>query len=207
MANNIQRQHITYNDVHNTIRSVAPSIAQEFNPDLLIAIGGGGFFPARVMRTFLRAETKKPLQIQAIGLSLYEPIPGTTVQQIGREVIRKQWLGSDAKKLLLGKRNLIIDDVDDSRITLHYAITELQKDVENELLAYPEEERKSLREATRFGVFVVHMKRKPKSANLPPGTLYYAGAEVESVWLEYPWEALDIEEHDRAARKGKEGGF
>jgi hypothetical protein len=63
------------------------------------------------MRTFLREETEhKALQIQAIGLSLYEPVEGTALrvtipfvsmlnafkgtsaEQIGHEVIRTQWL-------------------------------------------------------------------------------------------------------------------
>ncbi|KAF8343404.1 hypothetical protein F5887DRAFT_886674 [Amanita rubescens] len=198
MADEIQHLHVTYNDIHNLIRSATPQIAREFNPDLLIAIG---FFPARVMRTLLRAETNnKTLQIQAIGLSLYEPVPGTTVEQLGQEVIRTQWLGSDAKKLLVGKRNLIIDEVDDSRKTLHYALSELQKDVDIELLAYPEQERQQLRAATQFGVFVVHNKIKVKLADLPIGTPYYAGTEVGNVWLEYPWEAINIEEHDGLAR-------
>ena len=44
-------------------------------------------------RTFLREETgNKTLQIQAIGLSLYEPLEGTKAEQIGQEVIRTQWL-------------------------------------------------------------------------------------------------------------------
>jgi len=44
-------------------------------------------------RTLLREETgKKTLQIQAIGLSLYEPLEGTTAEQIGNEVVRTQWL-------------------------------------------------------------------------------------------------------------------
>lgn len=38
---------------------------------------------------------KKTLQIQAIGLSLYEPLPGTTAEQLGNEVIRTQWLYVD----------------------------------------------------------------------------------------------------------------
>ncbi|KAK2463711.1 hypothetical protein APHAL10511_004462 [Amanita phalloides] len=202
MASEIQHLHVTYNDIHNLIRRATPRIAQDFNPDLLIAIGGGGFFPARLMRTFLRGDTNnKTLQIQAIGLSLYEPLPGTTVEQMGQEVIRTQWLGADAKKLLLGRRSLIIDEVDDSRKTLHYALSELQKDVESELMRYPEQEREKLRATTEFGVFVVHNKKKAKLAELPPGTLYYAGAEVGHVWLEYPWEAIDIEEHDRRAER------
>ncbi|KDR65735.1 hypothetical protein GALMADRAFT_260142 [Galerina marginata CBS 339.88] len=199
--NEIQYWHVTYNDIHNLIRQSTPKIATEFNPDLLIAIGGSGFFPARVMRTFLREQTlNKSLQIQAIGLSLYEPVEGATAEQLGNEVIRTQWLGPDSGKLLLGKRNLIVDEVDDTRKTLHYALSELKKDVETELLSYPEEQREALRSATHFGIFVVHNKLKSKLAELPSGTPYFAGEEVGDVWLNYPWEAIDIGHHDiRAA--------
>ncbi|KAK7012282.1 hypothetical protein R3P38DRAFT_3210092 [Favolaschia claudopus] len=156
------------------------------------------------MRTFLREVTEhKALQIQAIGLSLYEPVEGTSVDQIGQEVIRTQWLGPDSGKLLLGRRNLIVDEVDDTRKTLHYALSELQKDVEVELLKYPESERAALREATKFGIFVVHNKNKAKLAELPADIPYYAGATVEDLWLDYPWEAIDIEAHDRDAAADK----
>jgi hypothetical protein len=44
-------------------------------------------------RTFLRGSTEnKTLRIYAIGLSLYEPLEGTTAEQIGHEVIRTQWM-------------------------------------------------------------------------------------------------------------------
>lgn len=43
-------------------------------------------------RTMLRAATDKKIQIQAIGLSLYEPIDGVAEEHIGEEVIRTQWL-------------------------------------------------------------------------------------------------------------------
>ncbi|KAF5383836.1 hypothetical protein D9615_003677 [Tricholomella constricta] len=200
----VQHWRVTYNDIHNLIRSVTPKIAEEFNPDIMVAIGGGGFFPARVMRTFLRETTEnKSLQIQAIGLSLYEPLPGTTQEQIGREVVRTQWLSPNPGKILLGKRILIVDEVDDTRKTLHYALSELQKDVEAELLSSPELERDVLRAATKFAIFVVHNKNKPKLAELPSGTPYYAGENVDDLWLDYPWEAIVIEEHDRLAALDK----
>ncbi|KAJ6518622.1 hypothetical protein C8R45DRAFT_948722 [Mycena sanguinolenta] len=199
----VQHLRVTYNDIHNLIRKSTPEIAK-YDPGLLVAIGGGGFFPARVMRTFLREVTEhKALQIQAIGLSLYEPVEGTSAEQIGHEVIRTQWLGPDSGKLLLGRKNLIVDEVDDTRKTLHYALSELQKDVEEELLKHPEPERAALREATKFGVFVVHNKNKAKLADLPSDLPYFAGATVEDVWLDYPWEAMDIEEHDRQAAADK----
>ena len=48
-----------------------------------------------------------------------------------------------------------------------YALHELKKDVEDELLQYPESEREALRSATKFAVFVVHNKEKAKLADLP----------------------------------------
>ncbi|KAG6899877.1 hypothetical protein C0993_005847 [Termitomyces sp. T159_Od127] len=211
----VKHWHVTYNDIHNLIRGVTPKLAQEFNPELMVAIGGGGFFPARVMRTFLREITdNKALQIQAIGLSLYEPLPGTTQEQIGKEVITKSrktvaWKeGPYCRKIV--ESSMIIefhlctqDEVDDTRKTLGYALTELRKDVEEELLNYPESEREALRTATKFAIFVVHNKNKPKLAELPKDTPYYAGEEVQDVWLDYPWEAMDIAEHDRLAAEDK----
>ncbi|KAH9945720.1 hypothetical protein B0H21DRAFT_860285 [Amylocystis lapponica] len=181
---------VTYNDVHNIIRRSAVHIA-DFKPDLLIAIGA-------LRRTFLKDKsTKRNIPIHAIGLSLYESLPGTTAEQIGNEVIRTQWLGPESGKILLGRKALIVDEVDDSRKTLHYAVSELQKDVERELAALPESERAAQR--TKFAVFVVHNKLKPKFAELPPDIPYFVGAEVDDLWLDYPWEAVDIEEHDRLA--------
>jgi len=191
----------TYNDIHNIIRRASEKIADEFKPDLLIAIGGGGFFPARVMRTYLKdPSTKRNIPIHAIGLSLYESLPGTTEEQMGNEVIRTQWIGPDTK-ILLGRRVLIVDEVDDSRQTLHYAVSELQKDIERELQSLPEAEREAKR--THFAIFVVHNKLKTKVKDLPADLKYYPGAEVGDVWLDYPWEAKDIEEHDRLASLAK----
>ncbi|THH10736.1 hypothetical protein EW145_g1123 [Phellinidium pouzarii] len=196
-----QHRRVTYNDVHNIIKKAAVKIAP-WKPDLLIAIGGGGFFPARVMRTFLKdPETKKNIPIYAIGLSLYEALPGTTAEQIGNEVIRTQWLGSEGAKVLLGRRALIVDEVDDSRKTLHYAVKELKADVEKELLALPEDQRDAAR--TQFSVFVVHNKLKEKAGNFPDDLPYFPGEEVPDYWLDYPWEVVDIEEHDRLAAEDK----
>lgn len=60
------------------IAETAKVIKEEFNPDLMVAIGGGGFYPARVLRTYLKVPSKvdpaklRNIPIQAIGLSLYE---------------------------------------------------------------------------------------------------------------------------------------
>jgi hypoxanthine phosphoribosyltransferase len=45
MSDQIKHWHVTYNDIHNLIRKSTPNIVLQFNPDLLIAIGGGSAAP------------------------------------------------------------------------------------------------------------------------------------------------------------------
>ncbi|PWN53367.1 PRTase-like protein [Violaceomyces palustris] len=177
----------TYEEIHVQIGEAAQRIKNDFDPDLMVAIGGGGFYPARVLRTFLKKPSAldpsklRNIPIQAIGLSLYEEVSGTSEGQIGNEVVRTQWL--DAKTVsgkgvkgkieegkdaggLLGKNVLIVDEVDDSRTTLQYAYNELLKDVRSAISALSEEEKKDLA-PTRFAIFVVHNKNKEKRGTLP----------------------------------------
>lgn len=102
------------------------------------------------------------MPILAIGLSLYESLPdlddgtGTAqAEQLGKEVVRTQWLDHSTlgNHPLRGKKILIVDEVDDSRTTLDYAIRELKKDVEDQLAALSEAERAQVPK-TEFGIFV-----------------------------------------------------
>jgi uncharacterized protein len=99
---------------------------------------------------------------------------------------------------LIGKNVLIVDEVDDTRTTLEYAVRELEKDVE--------EARKQLgrAEQTNFSIFVLHNKDKEKKGHLPTEMLennrYIAAVTVPDVWICYPWEATDIDEHDALAK-------
>jgi len=101
---------------------------------------------------------------------------------------------------LVGKNVLIVDEVDDTRTTLEYAVRELEKDVEaaRKLKDMQGEEGK-----TRFSIFVLHNKEKEKRGMLPKelieGGRYAAAVTTGDVWLVYPWEARDIDEHDRLA--------
>lgn len=55
---------------------------------------------------------------------------------------------------------------------IRYALSELQKDVEEEILNHPESEREALRKATKFAIFVVHNKvTRPKMAGIPASVL------------------------------------
>ena len=226
--------------VHKLCQEAAPQILADFKPQLMIAIGGGGYVPARILRSFLKQPGSPNIPIQAIGLSLYEQLAGATdkeVEAAGTKVTRTQWLDLTAlgeMANLVGKRVLIVDEVDDTRTTLEYAVKELQKDVE--------EAREKIGSdlKTEFAIFVLHVrfsvslsflffflsqsalepmltrdpieqnKDKQKKGILPESIMngrYLAARTVGDEWICYPWEAMDIDEHDSnsAAAKAKNG--
>ncbi|EAQ84797.1 conserved hypothetical protein [Chaetomium globosum CBS 148.51] len=206
----VEKLYVTYNDVHKLCQEAAPQILADFKPQLMIAIGGGGYVPARILRSFLKQPGSPNIPIQAIGLSLYEQLAGSTdteVEAAGTKVTRTQWLDLTAlgeMANLVGKRVLIVDEVDDTRTTLEYAVKELQKDVE--------EAREKIGSdlKTEFAIFVLHNKDKQKKGVLPESITngrYLAARTVGDEWICYPWEAMDIDEHDRnsAAAKAKNG--
>ena len=182
----------------------------------MIAIGGGGYVPARILRSFLKRPGSPNIPIQAIGLSLYETLSTSDpIEQPGTKVTRTQWLDLSSLEMsnLIGKNVLIVDEVDDTRTTLEYAVRELEKDVE----AAGERLGRS-GEKTRFSIFVLHVsvwfffvwdegrwrgerladvetqnKDKPKKGHLLHDMIneerYLAANTVGDVWICYPWEA------------------
>lgn len=170
----------------------------------MIAIGGGGYVPARILRSFLKKPGSHNIPIQAIGLSLYESLATDAThveEEPGTKVTRTQWL--DLSSLgemsnLVGKSILIVDEVDDTRTTLEYAVKELEKDVE-----LARQKMGADAPATRFSIFVLHNKNKTKKGTLPADLVeegrYLAARTVGDEWICYPWEATDIDEHDAAA--------
>lgn len=196
----VEKYYVTYNEIHKLCQEAAPKILNEFKPNLMIAIGGGGYVPARILRSFLKQPGDPNIPIQAIGLSLYEQLSGSSpIEAPGTKVTRTQWLdlSSLEMKNLIGKNVLIVDEVDDTRTTLEYAVKELEKDVE---IARQQQGRT---EKTRFSIFVLHNKDKPKKGHLPAAMVneqrYIAARTVPDFWICYPWEATDIDEHDRLA--------
>jgi hypoxanthine phosphoribosyltransferase len=74
-----------------------------------------------------------------------------------------------------GGRVVIVDEVDDTRLTLSKCI-------------------EALREAkpAAIAAAVVHNKAKPKKAEVPDDVLYVVGEEVGDVWLHYPWDGVGV---------------
>lgn len=211
IADMVEKIYVTYNQIHKLCQEAAQQILDDFKPNLMIAIGGGGYVPARILRSFLKRDGTPNIPIQAIGLSLYEqlgsgPNTDTQVEVPGKKVTRTQWLDLSSLEManLIGKNVLIVDEVDDTRTTLEYAVRELQKDVE---AAVESLGRQSERDSTRFSIFVLHNKDKPKKGVLPQEILngrYSAARTVGDVWINYPWEARDIDEHDRLSKEQEE---
>jgi uncharacterized protein len=112
----------THPQIHQMCQTSAARILDEYSPNVMIAIGGGGFVPARILRTFLKRPGSKNIPIVAIGLSLYEDIPQNSgpEEEAGLDVIRTQWLdfSTIGAQDLIGKKILIVDEVDDTR-TVH----------------------------------------------------------------------------------------
>jgi hypoxanthine phosphoribosyltransferase len=108
-----------------------------------------------VPRSFLKRPGSANIPIQAIGLSLYEDLgkdgPG---QGMGTKITRTQWLDLSSLEManLIGKNVLIVDEVDDTRTTLEYAVQELEKDVQEAQQRLGREGEK-----TTFSVFVLHV--------------------------------------------------
>lgn len=158
----------TYNQIHNTIKTVAEQILESgFDPDVIVAIGTGGFIPARIIKTYLN----KP--ILTVGLRLYD-----ANNKPKAEPEKIQWI-DEVEKKLKGKKILLVDEVDDSRVTLEYCLRELLSD-----------------EPAEIAVAVLHNKNKEKRGSIPKEiTKYWAGEELEDKWICYPWDAVDIDSH------------
>lgn len=159
---------ITYDQVHELIRGKVKDIQEKFIPDVILAIGGGGYIPARILRNWVDAP------IIGVGVQLY----GKEEKQKSGGLKKIQWLDEHAMNAMKGKRVIIVDEVDDTRTTLHYCVKEL----------------KGI--ASALGVFVLHNKKKEKEELHV--TFYLAGEDVSAnLWIVYPWEADDIKEHNQ----------
>lgn len=160
----IKKTYFSYNDIHALVETIASKIkASGFEIDCIVAIGSGGFIPARILRTYL----KKP--IYAVGIAYYDSDDKAT------ETPQKvQWI-DEVERKLKGKNILLIDEVDDSRVTLEYCVKELLHHKPNEI-----------------AIAVIHNKLKEKNGSIPKEVKeYFVGLEIEDVWICYPWDTQD----------------
>lgn len=157
------RLSVSYQEIHDLVKTGFQKLQEtNFKPDYIIAIGGGGFIPARILRTYV------DVPILALTISFYngeshtvskEPV---VIQNIDPEIIR-------------GKKVLIVDEVDDTRSTLNWIVTNVVSKCTED-----------------YGIFVVHDKNKNKVVsveNLMNDPNYYISClNMSNVWINYPWD-------------------
>ena len=103
----------TYDEIHQAIRQLAQKIqASGTRYDAMIAIGGGGFIPARILRSFLN------IPIYAITTAYYCNDQGHATRDSVQKI---QWL-DPMPESLKGKHVLVVDEVDDSRTTMRFVL-------------------------------------------------------------------------------------
>lgn len=80
------------------------------------------------------------------------------VEKPGTKVTRTQWLDLSSLEMpdLIGKNVLIVDEVDDTRTTLEYAVRELAKDVEEARKRVGRGDDETAK--TTFSIFVLHVR-------------------------------------------------
>lgn len=205
----VEKRHVSYEQIHEIVRGAVldRKIFDEWTPTLIVAIGAGGYIPARMLRTFIKHKFGKSLPIQAIGLALYEDTNGA--DPLTAPVRKTQWLTlSDYREqagiCLQGHNILVVDEVDDTRKTLSYAVDELQRDIAKQRKLYESEhfETSVPWKEPSLGTFVVHNKLKEKRGKLPDDIMlcrYFAGSDIDGSWVVYPWDALNIYEHTERA--------
>jgi len=165
--------YFSYSMIHRTIKKLSEEIRESgFNPELMVAIGTGGFIPARIMKTFL------DIPILTVGIRYYDK--ENKLQSVPEKI---QWI-DEVEAKLKGKRVLLVDEVDDTRSTLEYCLRELLKQGPQEI-----------------AVAVLHKKEKPKTGIIPPEIKrYFCGEILPDAWCCYPWDALDIDKHEMLSR-------
>lgn len=162
--------YFSYHQIHNTIKQCAQQIMSSgFDPDLMLAIGAGGFIPARILRTYIN----KP--IIAIAISYYD-----INNQLLAEPTKHQWLdGID----ITGKKVLLVDEVDDSRSTLEFCLRELLTHNPAEIGVFVLHNKQK----TKRGHFPPQIKH------------IFVGEQLSDKWIRYPWDATNIDEHEQLA--------
>ncbi|ADK80010.1 phosphoribosyltransferase [Sediminispirochaeta smaragdinae] len=167
-----EKYYLTYNTIHKAVKHIASQIMESgFDPDIIVAIGTGGFIPARMLRTFI----DRP--ILTVGLSYYDEF--NKPKEFPRKI---QWI-DEVESKLKGKKVLLVDEVDDTRVTLEYCLKELLQQKPSEM-----------------AVAVLHNKQKKKIGTIPQAVKrYYCGKTLDDVWICYPWDAEDIDEQEHLA--------
>jgi uncharacterized protein len=147
---------ISFDQVNELINKISKDIKKvEYKPDIIVAIGSGGLIPAKLI--------KKNFDVPIINL-------GIMYYNDDKKLIKEPIIYQDITKEQINNKNiLLIDEIDDSRSTLKFALQKLNNMKPNDIL-----------------VSVLHNKKRDKVHVIKEKYIY--GKDVENIWINYPWE-------------------
>lgn len=158
MAAPPQKEYITYQQIHQLVENIVKQCAT-FSPNIIVAIGGGGLIPARILREHLN------VPVLVVTIESY-------IGQQLNELLVRQWLQDSSISDIQGRRVLVVDELNDTGNTLAYVCKRL-------LVWKPK----------YLAAAVLHNKDKPKREHLPSNVQLMVGQEMPDRWIVYPWEA------------------
>eukprot|EP01001_Neometanema_parovale_P010169 NODE_6400_length_850_cov_104.266850_g6164_i0.p1 GENE.NODE_6400_length_850_cov_104.266850_g6164_i0~~NODE_6400_length_850_cov_104.266850_g6164_i0.p1 ORF type:complete len:192 (-),score=18.28 NODE_6400_length_850_cov_104.266850_g6164_i0:192-767(-) len=155
---------VSYKDVHQMVAKTAAAIRQ-YDPETILCIGGSGYVPARILRTYF-----PQLPLLSVTIRFYDDV--NLEVKPSPEII--QWLDDAAiASYIKGKRVILVDDVDDTGSTMNMLHLKLQDSAPAAVAA-----------------FVLHSKQKMKHEQADLAH-WFVGDKVPDIWIEYPWDELD----------------
>ena len=150
----------SYTEIHNIVKIKSIDIINQFNPDVIIAISGGGLIPARILRTYI------DIPIYTVSMRYYNKN-----NEIMEHPELLQWINNDFSN----KNVLIVDEIDDSGSTINFCVDKL-RDINK------------CKKIAAF-VIHYKLKTK-RFDNTRLDIDYFIGQDVQDKWIQYPWDMI-----------------
>lgn len=114
MSETVPVELVPWERVHELARTLAHQVREDgYDPDVIVAIGRGGYAPGRLMADFLHKK-----ELVSFRLAHYEAGP-----ERGEEIRLEEALSAEVD----GRRVLVVDDVNDSGETIEAARSHLEQ--------------------------------------------------------------------------------
>lgn len=153
----MEKVYYSYDSIHNIINNKA-AILKEYDPDIIVAIGGGGLIPARIIRSYI----DKPVLV--VTISSYDD------ENMKDELSIVQWINNNFEN----KRILLVDEIDDTGRTLAFCVNKLKEvNKANNICVF---------------VIHNKQKTKDVNYNEIKELTYFSGENIDDKWIVYPWE-------------------
>lgn len=155
------KRRYSYDEIHELVRKGAFLLKNDdFFPDYIISIAGGGLIPARMLRAYI------DVPILNMTVTSYE---GNSHTPTSEPII----LQSIDPELIRGKKILIVDEVDDTRATLKKVVSELETHVEECGIFVVHNKEKAKQ-------YLIDSDTVYIACEDTPGNM----------WIEYPWDLI-----------------